>query len=78
MQRHDSYKFQVAHAHHDILIKALLRRYGGDLFIDFYPISEKEVAKLVQLPLHTVVQQLQALLHHLPVLHYSGQKEKPQ
>lgn len=71
------YAFQVAHASYDILIKALLRLYGGELWTDFCNISEKKIAQYLHTEPATVIQHLHAL-HRLGVIQYSPRKDKPQ
>ena len=71
------YAFQVAHASYDILIKALLRLYGGELWTDFCNISEKKIAQYLRTEPTTVIEQLHAL-HRLGVIQYFPQKDKPQ
>ena len=46
------YAFQVAHAAYDLLIKALLRLYGGGLFSGFGHISLQRIASLLHTARH--------------------------
>ncbi|MEM9897450.1 MAG: RecQ family zinc-binding domain-containing protein, partial [Bacteroidota bacterium] len=55
------YKFQVANPKLDVVIKNLLRLYGGELFSDFVPIREKEIASLLKVS----VGQIRKWLDHL-------------
>ena len=71
------YAFQVANANHDVLIKAFLRLYGGELFSAFCPISEQRIAHELSTPPQQVKEQLQAL-HQLEVIQYHPQKTHPQ
>lgn len=71
------YAFQVAHASYDALIKALLRIYGGELFTDFCNISENRIARFLHITPQEVIKQLHNL-HHLSVIQYIAQKDKPQ
>ncbi|MEM7055841.1 MAG: ATP-dependent DNA helicase RecQ [Bacteroidota bacterium] len=71
------YAFQVAHASYDALIKAFLRIYGGELFADFCNISESRIAQFLHITPQGVSKQLDKL-HHLSVIQYIAQKDKPQ
>lgn len=71
------YAFQVAHASYDALIKAFLRTYGGELFADFCNISETRIARFLHITPQEISQQLDKL-HHLSVIQYIAQKDKPQ
>ena len=70
------YEFQVAHARFDLLIKALLRLYGGELFSDFTPISESQIALMVKQTIGTVKLELDQL-HNLEVVVYEPVNESP-
>jgi ATP-dependent DNA helicase RecQ len=70
------YEFQVAHARFDLLIKALLRLYGGELFSDFTPISESQIALMVKQTIGTVKLELDQL-HKLQVVVYEPVNESP-
>lgn len=70
------YEFQVAHARFDMLIKALLRLYGGELYSDFTPISEAQIALMLKLPVPTVKLELEQL-HNLQVVVYEPMNEHP-
>ncbi len=71
------YKFQVANAHLDILIKSILRLYGGELFSNFIAISESKLATLLSTSVNDVMRQLKAL-HKMEVVDYDQQKDIPQ
>jgi ATP-dependent DNA helicase RecQ len=71
------YEFQIANAKLDPLIKALLRTYGGELFMEYIKIQELRLAKSLNLPEGELVKQLE-LLDQFGVLAYHKQKEKPQ
>jgi ATP-dependent DNA helicase RecQ len=71
------YEFQIANAKFDPLIKMLMRLYGGELFSGYVRISEPYIAKAMI----ASAQEVTAALKHLQqlgVLHYEGQKDKPQ
>lgn len=70
------YEFQVAHARFDLLIKALLRLYGGELYSDFTTISESQVALMLKQPVATVKLELEQL-HNLQVIVYEPLNETP-
>jgi ATP-dependent DNA helicase RecQ len=71
------YKFQVAHARHDPLIKQVLRSTGGEAFSEFVPIQEVSLAKSLKLKTEEVITQL-LFLQTSGVLDYSPAKDKPQ
>jgi ATP-dependent DNA helicase RecQ len=73
----DLYQFQVANAQHDLLIKALLRLYGGELFVGFQAISESALSRHLRQSTTDVVRQLR-YLHTAGVLHYQPRRELPQ
>ena len=73
----DLYQFQVANAQHDLLIKALLRLYGGELFVAFQGISESALARHLRQSIQDVTRQLR-YLHGTGVLHYQPRRELPQ
>lgn len=71
------YEFQIANARLDPLVKALLRTYGGELFMEYIKIQESRLAKTLNLPEGELVKQLE-LLDQFAVLAYHKRKEKPQ
>ena len=73
----DLYQFQVANAQHDQLIKALLRLYGGELFVAFQAIMESALARHLRQSTVDVTRQLR-YLHSTGVLHYQPRRELPQ
>lgn len=70
------YEFQVANARFDLVIKALLRLYGGELYTDFTPISESQIAKMLKQSMATVKLELEQL-HNLQVVVYEPINESP-
>lgn len=71
------YKFQIANASFDALIKMLLRLYGGELFTNFVRISENQIARL----LNTTILKVKNYLSHLnelKVITYDRMRDKPQ
>ena len=77
MSHQDLYAFQVANSQHDLLIKALLRLHGGELFADFQKISENALATHLRRSEVEVRQQLR-YLHTAGILHYQPRQESPQ
>ncbi|MFD2720512.1 RecQ family ATP-dependent DNA helicase [Hymenobacter monticola] len=77
LSHQDLYAFQVANAQHDLLIKALLRLHGGELFSDFQTISENALATHLRRSVVEVRQQLR-YLHTAGILHYQPKQESPQ
>ena len=76
--KHDElYKFQVANAHLDPLIKVLLRMHGGELFTQFTKISEYKLAQVLRQPENQIKDDL-TRLHKLGVVAYAPKKELPQ
>ena len=73
----DLYAFQVANAEHDLLIKALLRLHGGELFAGFQTVSEQGLANQVRRSLAEVQRQLR-YLHGAGILHYQPRHDAPQ
>ena len=71
------YEFQVANAKYDPFIKTLLRLYGGELFSDFMPVSESQVARAAKWTEREVKSALQKL-SKLQLLNYVSASESPQ
>ncbi len=71
------YEFQVAHERFDPLIKMLLRLYGAQLFTEFIPISELQLAKGMTITEPELKQQLNHLTN-LQVLNYFPVADGPQ
>jgi ATP-dependent DNA helicase RecQ len=70
------YEFQVAYARFDPLIKTLLRLYGGELFSDFTPISERQIGMLLKQSPENVRIELEQL-HKLQLVVYEPLNESP-
>lgn len=77
VDHNELYKFQVAHANYDPLIKGLLRLYGGEMFTHFVVISELQLAKFTGLDRADIFDQL-SKLNGLNIVHYEPQRDKPQ
>ncbi|MEO0552751.1 MAG: ATP-dependent DNA helicase RecQ [Bacteroidota bacterium] len=71
------YKFQVANAGYDHIIKGLLRLYGGEVFNHFLTISEVQLAKFMEVDV-IQVKVLLSKLHDLNIVDYEPQRDKPQ
>jgi ATP-dependent DNA helicase RecQ len=71
------YEFQIANAKLDILIKVLLRMYGGELFVDFIKIQESKLSKSLGMPEKDMVQQLEHL-DQVGIIAYDKRKDMPQ
>jgi ATP-dependent DNA helicase RecQ len=77
ISNNDLYSFQVANSNLDLVIKTVLRMYGGDIFNNFTNIVETQIARQMNVDTKTVINQLQ-FLHKANVIFYSPQKEKAQ
>ncbi len=76
MNDEELYKFEVSNEKYGVIIKLLLRSYGG-LFDNYVNISEKVLAKRSEKNNDKIVEELFAL-KQLKVLDYEPQKNKPQ
>lgn len=77
ISKEDLYKFQVANAKIDPLIKSVLRIYGGEAYINFVRINEKELAEYLKFSESQVINQLR-YLHQQKILIYEEQKNQPE
>ncbi|ROT47164.1 RecQ family ATP-dependent DNA helicase [Candidatus Cardinium hertigii] len=77
LSRKELYAFQMLHPSYDLLIKGLLRLYGGTLFTPYGIIDEKKIAQLIQYMEAKVHEQLHAL-HRLKIIEYMHKKTNPQ
>ncbi|UOR03741.1 RecQ family ATP-dependent DNA helicase [Hymenobacter aerilatus] len=73
----DLYRFQVANAQHDALIKALLRFNGGELFTGFQRISENSLAQHLRRSV-VEVRKMLLYLHRANIIHYQPRHDAPQ
>lgn len=71
------YKFEIANAAYEPVIKALLRIYGGGLYSDFQTVSEKKIAVFMRSTVAEVAKKL-AGLHGQNVIFYDKKKDSPQ
>lgn len=76
MKRNDLYLFQLEHTKLDILIRLLLRLYGG-LFSDFVSINERDIARHAKIS-EKALQQLLTKLHKMSVVEYLPRSGKAQ
>ncbi|MBC6425870.1 MAG: RecQ family ATP-dependent DNA helicase [Ekhidna sp.] len=61
LDKHETYKFQIANPKLDPLIKTLLRLYGGEIFNSYLKVKEREIADLLKTDEKQVRQWLQYL-----------------
>ncbi|WP_375435119.1 ATP-dependent DNA helicase RecQ [uncultured Hymenobacter sp.] len=73
----DLYRFQVANAQHDQLIKSLLRFHGGELFAGFQRISENSLAQHLKLSVVDLRKML-LFLHRSGIIQYQPRHDSPQ
>lgn len=77
MPKEDLYSFQVSHPQLDLLIKAILRLYGGELFSQYGKISEKELAQLLNTNPREIKVKMN-LLHQYEVVDYQTAASRSQ
>lgn len=77
MDKSELYKFQIANASFDPLLKTLLRLYGGGLLGNFERISENQIARILNSTTFKVKSQLD-YLNNLNVITYDRMRDKPQ
>lgn len=70
------YEFQVAHARFDLLIHALLRLYGGELFSSYMLISENQLADGIKSSFGEISTMLRQL-SELKIIDYQPVNESP-
>ncbi|UOQ67610.1 RecQ family ATP-dependent DNA helicase [Hymenobacter volaticus] len=73
----DLYRFQVANAQHDQLIKSLLRFHGGELFAGFQRISENSLAQHLKMSV-TDLRKMLLFLHRSGIIQYQPRHDSPQ
>ncbi|MCC9137790.1 ATP-dependent DNA helicase RecQ [Pontibacter silvestris] len=71
------YEYQLANPDHDILLRLILRLYGGEAFTNFVKISEHRLAQQLHIPEQELRRKL-AYLHKLQVVVYEPQRDSPQ
>ena len=57
----DLYKYEVSNVKFDLILKTILRIYGGDLFQNYLPIKETDIARLMKCHVDEVRDQLNYL-----------------
>jgi len=77
LDKSELYKFQIANASVDPLIKALLRLYGGELLGNFARISEYQITRMLNTTTFKVKSQLDHL-NSINVITYDRMRDKPQ
>lgn len=70
------YEFEIANAVFEPLIKAVLRLYGANLFTDYVPISESQVAGFIKANTRSVIPALHRL-KELQILDYEPASDNP-
>lgn len=73
----DLYRFQIAHAAYEPLLKYLLRNFGGEAFNRFVPFSLRRAATALQVPTRQIIEQL-GVLDQQGMLIFSPARTKPQ
>jgi ATP-dependent DNA helicase RecQ len=74
VSKEDLYRYQVANPKFDLLLKTLLRLYGGSIFSEYIKIKEKELSAVAKMPLDEVIRQLQ-FLHKNEMIDYQASRE---
>ncbi len=69
LEKPEIYTYQVANPKLDPILKSLMRLYGGELFANYLPIKEKEIASLLKTDVRQVKKWLQ-FLHDQKVIDY--------
>lgn len=71
------YEVQVKYAQLDLVIKMLLRTYGGNLFSEYQKIQESKIAKSLEMKESELIRHLQQLAK-FEVMAYDQRKDAPQ
>ncbi|PSR52246.1 RecQ family ATP-dependent DNA helicase [Adhaeribacter arboris] len=71
------YKFQVAHHEFDLLLKTLLRIYGGNVYTSFVKINERQIAGYMRTT-EAAVRKALEYLNQRNIVEYEPQREAPQ
>jgi ATP-dependent DNA helicase RecQ len=77
LNKEDLYRFQIANATFDPIIKTMLRLYGGEAFTNFVRISETQMSRVLNTTTLQVKNQLEHL-NNLKVITYDRMRDKPQ
>jgi len=76
LNNEDLYRFIVEHERFEILLKEIMRSYGG-IFADYVPIDEKLIAKRAEMPVEDVYKALN-YLSKIKIINYVPLKTSPQ
>lgn len=76
LDKGETYKYQVANPKLDPIIKTLLRLYGGEIFVSYAKLKEKEIATLLKTDVKQVKQWLQ-FLSDQEVVDYQPSNDTP-
>jgi ATP-dependent DNA helicase RecQ len=77
VDQREVYKFEIAHKRSEMLIKVLLRIYGGELYTHYVTIFEHQVARMMKVAADKVIKELEFLVQS-GLLDYQQRKDKPQ
>ncbi len=77
MQKEDLYRFQVSHPQLDLLIKGILRLYGGELFSQYGKVSEKDLAQMLNTNPKDIKSRMN-MLHQYEVVDYQSAATRSQ
>ncbi len=75
--KEEIYKYEVANAKFDPLLKSILRLYGGEIFQNYLTVKEADIAKLLKSSASLVKDQLKYLSDQ-EVLDYKPANDQPQ
>ncbi|MCP4460792.1 MAG: RecQ family ATP-dependent DNA helicase [Cytophagales bacterium] len=76
ISNNELYTYEVANVKFDLLLKNILRLYGGELYQNYIPIKEQDIAQLMKQPLDLVKEQL-VYLASQGVLDYRPFSDQP-
>ncbi len=74
LEKPEIYTYQVANPKLDPILKSLMRLYGGELFVNYLSIKEKEIAALLKTDVRQIKQWLQ-FLHDQKVIDYQASSD---
>lgn len=77
LDKTELYKFQIANARMDPLIKTLLRLHGGEIIGNFASISEHQIARVMNISTYKIKKMLDHM-NTLKVITYDKLRDKPQ
>ena len=76
LNNEELYRFMVEHERFEILLKEIMRSYGG-IFVDYVPIDEKLIAKRAEMPVEDVYKAL-TYLSKTKIVNYIPLRTSPQ